>query len=240
LRPEIKLEDGYRQELQVRKNEIFYTGNERKGLFILLGDEPHLNIEHYAETFFDVVETLNIKRVVVVGGVYGPVPYDKERQISCTVSLLRLKAEMSEYSVRFSNYEGGVSIGSYLADLAEKRGIEYIVWYALVPAYDLSQLSPNLQGMVVENDFKAWYDLMRRINHMFGLGPDLADLARRSDDLLMAMADKLDAVERRLPQLNIREHLAELASDFVEMPFMPLDEVWERELGDLFDDMEDE
>ncbi|MBI1879282.1 MAG: PAC2 family protein [Chloroflexi bacterium] len=239
LRPEIKLEDGYRQELRARKNEIFYTGNERKGLFIFLGDEPHLNIERYAGAFFDTVEALNVKRVVVVGGVYGPVPFDKERQVSCTVSLPRLKAEMSEYAVRFSNYEGGVSIGSYLADLAEQRGIEYIVWYSLVPAYDLSQLSPNLQGMVVENDFKAWYDLMRRLNHMFGLRLDLADLARRSDELLTAMADKLDALERRLPQLNIREHLAELASDFVELPFMPLDDVWERELGDLFDDMED-
>lgn len=240
LRPEIKLEDGYRQELKVRKNEIFYSGNERKGLFIFLGDEPHLNIERYAETFFDMVEALNVKRVVVVGGVYGPVPYDKERQVSCTFSLPRLKAEMSEYAVRFSNYEGGVSIGSYLADLAEQRDIEYIVWYALVPAYDLSQLSSNLQGMVVENDFKAWYDLMRRLNHMFGLQLDLAELARRSDELLTAMADKLNALERRLPQLNIREYLAELASDFVEMPFIPLDDVWERELGDLFDDMGDE
>jgi proteasome assembly chaperone (PAC2) family protein len=240
LRPEIKLEDGYRQELKDRKNEIFYTGNERKGLFIFLGDEPHLNIERYAETFFDLVESLNIKRVVAVGGVYGPVPYDKERMVSCTYSLPRLKDVMNDYAVSFSNYEGGVSIGSYLADQAEKRGIEYVVWYALVPAYDLSQLSPNLQGMVVENDFKAWYDLMRRLNHMFGVGLDLSELARRSDELLTALADKLDALEQRLPQLNISEHLAELAGDFVELPFMPLDDVWERELGNLFDDMEDE
>lgn len=240
LRPEIKLEQGYRQELKHRKNEIFYTGNERKGLFLFLGDEPHLNIESYAETFFDLVESQNIKRVVAVGGVYGPVPYDKERMVSCTYSLPRLKDEMNDYAVSFSNYEGGVSIGSYLADQAEQRGIEYVVWYALVPAYDLSQLSPNLQGMVVENDFKAWYDLMRRLNHMFGLRLDLSDLARRSDELLTALADKLDALEQRLPQLNIREHLAELAGDFVELPFMPLDDVWERELGDLFDDMEDE
>jgi hypothetical protein len=147
---------------------------------------------------------------------------------------------MNDYAVSFSNYEGGVSIGSYLADQAEKRGIEYVVWYALVPAYDLSQLSPNLQGMVVENDFKAWYDLMRRLNHMFGVGLDLSELARRSDELLTALADKLDALEQRLPQLNISEHLAELAGDFVELPFMPLDDVWERELGNLFDDMEDE
>jgi proteasome assembly chaperone (PAC2) family protein len=240
LRPEIKLEDGYRHLLKVRKNDFFYTGNERKGLFIFLGDEPHMNVELYAETFFDAVETLGVKRVIVVGGVYGAVPYDKERQISCVFSLPRLKAELAEYAVRFANYEGGVSIGSYLADQAEQRGLEYIVWYAFVPAYDFSQLSPNLQGLVVENDFKAWYDLMRRFNHMAGLGLDLADLGRRSDELLTVMADKLDTLERRLPQHNLREYLAELTGDFVETPFIPLDDVWERELGDLFENLDDE
>ena len=34
LRPEIKLEDGYRKELRVKKNEFFYTGDEHKGLVI--------------------------------------------------------------------------------------------------------------------------------------------------------------------------------------------------------------
>jgi proteasome assembly chaperone (PAC2) family protein len=240
LRPQVKLEDGYRRELQIRKNELFYTDIERKGLFIFLGDEPHLDIERYAEAFFNMVEMLEVKRVVVVGGVYGAVPYDKERQISCTFSLPSLKAELAEYAVRFANYGGGVSIGTYLADQAEQRGLEYITWYGFVPAYDFSQLAENLQGVVVENDFKAWYDLMRRLNHMFGLRLDLSDLARRSDELLTTMANKLDTLERRQPNLDLREYLAELTRDFTETPFIPLDDVWERELGDLFNDLDDE
>jgi hypothetical protein len=146
---------------------------------------------------------------------------------------------MNEYAVRFSNYEGGVSIGSYLADQAEARGIEYIVWYALVPAYDLSQLSPNLQGMVVENDFKAWYDLMRRLNYMFGLGLDLADLQHHSEELTATIAAKIEELAREMPQLKVKEYLAEVAKDFTERPFMPLDDVWARELGDLLDDIAD-
>ena len=35
-----------------------------------------------------------------------------------------------------------------------------------------------------------------------------------------------------------REYLEQLASEFTEMSFMPLDDVWERELGDLFQDMD--
>src|SRR5438093_13187329 len=47
LRPEVKFEDGYRKEMHHSQNELFYTGNEHKGIVIFLGDEPHLGIERY-------------------------------------------------------------------------------------------------------------------------------------------------------------------------------------------------
>jgi proteasome assembly chaperone (PAC2) family protein len=239
LRPAIKLDEGYRQELTSRRNELFYAGDDRKGLLIFLGEEPHLNVERYAAAFFNVVKELSVKRVVAVGGVYGAMPYDKDREVSCVYSLRGMKDELAKYAVKFSNYEGGATIGTYLVDRAEQRGVEFLDFYAFVPAYDFSQLSTGLQGVRVENDFKAWYDLMRRFNHMFDLGIDLSDLERQSDELTSSMDSKIAELEREMPQLKVREYMEELARDFTEMPFMPLDEVWERELGDLFKDMND-
>ena len=74
---------------------------------------------------------------------------------------------------------------------------------------------------------------------MFDLGIPLSDLERKSDELTSSMDDKIAQLERTMPQLKVREYMETLAEDFVEMPFMPLGEVWERELGDLFKDMED-
>jgi proteasome assembly chaperone (PAC2) family protein len=239
LRPEIKLDEGYRKELTTRKNEFFYSGDDKKGLAIFLGEEPHLNVERYAEAFLYAVEELGVRRVAAVGGVYGAMPYDKDREISCVYSLPGMKDELAEYAVKFSNYEGGATIGTYFVDSAEQSGIEFLVFYAFVPAYDLSELSTHLQGMRIENDFKAWYDLTRRLNHMFDLRIDLSDLRRRSDELTSSMDYKIDELERAMPQLRVREYVEGLSRDFVEMPFMPLGEVWERELGDLFEDMED-
>ncbi len=238
LRPEIKLEEGRRTELKTRKNELFFAGDEHKGLVIFLGDEPHLNVNRYAQALFDAAQTLRVRRIAAVGGVYNAVPYDKDREIICTYSLPQMKEELTEYAVRFSNYEGGVSIGSYLADRAERLGIEYLVFYALVPMYDLSQLSPLLQGMVIEQDFKAWYDLMRRFNFMFRLGLDLADLERRSHELVRSVAAKIELLDKQMPQLHVREHLAKLTAEFVEMSFMPLDDVWKTGLKDLFEPSE--
>jgi proteasome assembly chaperone (PAC2) family protein len=239
LRPEIRLDEGYREELRTRKNEFFYSGDDRNGLVIFLGEEPHLNVELYAEAFFHAVAELGVRRVAAVGGVYGAMPYDKDRQISCVYSLPVMKDELTKYAVKFSDYEGGTTIGTYLVDKAEQSGVEFLVFYAFVPVYDFSELSAHLQGMRIENDFKAWYDLMGRLNHMFDLGIDLSDLRERSDELLSSMGSKIDELDRALPQLKVREYVEGLSRDFVEMPFMPLGEVWERELGDLFKDMED-
>lgn len=239
LRPEIKLEQGYRQTLQTRKNELFYVGNAQKGLIIFLGDEPHLAVDEYAKAFFDAVEALSVKRVAALGGVYGPVPYDKDREIACVYSQPHLKEEMSEYVVRFSDYEGGATIGSYLLDEAEKRGLEYFAFYGFVPAYDLSQnQSIPLQSLRIENDFKAWYDIMRRLSHMFGLEYSLSDLDERSDELINSMSAKIDELEQKLPQLNVKAYIEEVTGDFTETSFMPLGDVWKRELGDLFEDLE--
>ncbi|MBC8263219.1 MAG: PAC2 family protein [Anaerolineales bacterium] len=238
FRPEIRLDEGYRQELRTRKNEIFYAGNDRKGLVVFLGEEPHLNVELYAEAFFYAVKELGVRRVAAVGGVYGAMPYDKDREISCVYSLPEMKDELAEYAVKFSNYEGGTTIGTYLVDRAEQSGVEFLVFYGFVPAYDLSELSPHLQGMRIERDFKAWYDLMRRLNHMLDLGIDLSSLVRQGDALISSMDHKVDELERAMPQLRVREYVESLTRDFIEMSFMPLGEVWERELGDLFEDME--
>jgi proteasome assembly chaperone (PAC2) family protein len=237
FRPEIKLEDGYRVELRVKQNEIYFAENGDKPVFIFLGDEPQLNIERYTEAFFSLVKEFHVSRVIALGGVYGAVPYDKERQVTCTYSLRPMKDELAEYAVSFSNYEGGVSIGSYLADRAEKLGIEYLVMYAIVPLYDLTQLSPLLQTLMIEQDRKAWYDVMRRVNHMLKLGFDLSDLERASRQLIQTFDAKIDDLEKAIPQVNVREHLSRLTADFVEPSFMPLDDVWKKGLGDLFKDL---
>ena len=173
LRARVELDQGYRKQLTSRRNEFFHTGDDRRGLVIFRGEEPHLNVERYAEAFFDVVERLGIRRVVALGGVHGPAPYDRDRHVSCVYSLPDMKAELERYAVEFSNYQGGVSITTYLVDAAVRRGIEYLALYAVVPYYDLRQLSVRFAAIQLEKDFKAWHDLANRFNHMFELNLDL-------------------------------------------------------------------
>jgi len=238
LRPEVHTKDGVVQEMRVIKTEIYFTELGEKGIFIFLGEEPHVNEEEYADAFFDIVDTLGVKRVVAVGGVYGAMPFNKDRDISCVFSLEEMRKEMEEYAVRFSGYEGGTTIGSYLAYHAGQRNKEYICFHGFVPAYDFGQVMLPAQSVRIEDDVKAWYDIMRRTDFMFHLGMDLSELRIQSDELISSMEEQMEELSRQAPQLDVHAYMQKLEDEFTENPFMPLDDVWERELGDLLDDLE--
>ncbi len=240
LRPVVKLNEGYREAFQQRRNEFFYAGDDERGFVLFLGEEPHLNEARYAKAFLDAVEQLGIKRVAAVAGVYGPVPYDKDRDVSCVYSLPEMKRELSQYAIRFSDYEGGATISTYLADQAESRAIEFFTFYAFVPSYDFSNLSPQaqitVQAVAIGEDFKAWYDLMRRLTHMFNLELDLSDLERRGTELGQAWDTKIAHVDGTMPELGVRDYMNKVDEDFEEVRFEPLSAVWEEALRDLFND----
>ena len=240
LRPVVKLNEGYREALERRRNEFFYAGDRERGFHLFLGEEPHQNEARYAEAFFDAVEELGVKRVAAVAGVYGPVPYDRDRDISCVYSLRGMKEELSQYAVRFSNYEGGATISTYLAHKAEPRGIEFFTFYALVPSYDFSSRSMVVHPVVIEEDFKAWYDLMSRLNRMFDLGVELSDLGRQGEELIATWDSKIDHLAQTMPQLKVREYMEKVNADFTEEAFVQLGDVWEGALRDLFDEEDDE
>lgn len=233
LRPEIKLHDGYRQTIERYANAFFYAELQGKGLVIFLGHEPHMRVEQYVATLLDAVQALRVRRVVALGGVYGAIPYDKDRHVHCVYSLATMKEELAKYGVIFSDYQGGATIGAYLAHRAEQRGVEVVDLYAFIPAYDFGEVSQLVQGLRIDSDYKAWYEVTRRIKYMFDLPLDLSQLEQQSAELVASLDAKITELERQAPQLRIREYLERLNREFTEVPFLPLDDVWERELRDL-------
>ncbi len=238
VRPLIKLEDGYRREFEEKRNELFYAGNEEQGVVIFLGDEPHMNVERYGRAFLGAAKALGVNRIAGFAGVYGAVPYNRDRQIHCIYSLPDMKEELDNYALSFSNYEGGSSIGSYLVHRAEAEAMPFVVFYGFVPAYDFSQSVTNPPGLRLEQDFKAWYDIMRRVNHLLGINIDLVQLQRQGEQLIEVMDAEVADFEEKMPQLNVRTYLEKLESSFTELSFFPLADAWEDGLRDLFADDE--
>jgi proteasome assembly chaperone (PAC2) family protein len=239
LRPVIQIEDGRVANLEQRRNELYYTGSDEQGLIIFLGDEPHMNMEQYSAAFFAAAQALGVRSIATVAGVFGPTPYDKDRQISCLYSLPHMRAFLEEYALNFSNYEGGSSIDSFLAEMAARQEMEFFTFYAFVPAYDFSQSVIEPRGIQIERDYLAWFNVMQRLNHIFSLGLDLKELEQESQQMIEAVDAKIEELIEELPQLNIRDYLDKLEEQFTELSFVPLDDVWERELRDIFGNLDE-
>jgi proteasome assembly chaperone (PAC2) family protein len=245
LRPVVTLEEGHRKRLQQKRNEFFCPAEAEtemafeKGFLIFLGEEPHQNEEQYAKAFLDAVQNLGVERVAAVAGVYGSVPYNKDRDISCVYSLPGMKDELSRYAIRFSDYEGGATISTYIADKAEQRGIEFFALYGFVPSYDFSTESMAVHPIVIEEDYKAWYDMMRRLDHMFDLGIDLSDLERKSAELSSTWDSKIEQLANTMPELKVKDYIENVNADFTETSFVPLSNVWEEALRDIFEEDEE-
>ncbi len=235
VRPVVRFDDGFPQSLESQRNELYYTGDEQRGLLIFLGDEPHMNIEKYVAALLGTVEEMGVRRIIGLGGVYGELPYDKERMISCNYSRPQLKEELENLAVHFTDYHGGASIGSYFCRRAAERDIEFVGLYAMVPTYDFSNIPQIGNAIRLENDFMAWLGVMRRVNYMLKMDIDLSDLQERSRRLVEVVDARVEELESASPQLSVREYMERLAEEFDEVPFEPLDAVWEEELRRLLD-----
>lgn len=235
VRPVVKFNQGHPEELQVPENEIYFSGDEKRGLVFLIGDEPHLDIERYTSVILRLAKKCGARRIIGLGGIYGEVPYDKERLVTGIYSLPRMKEEVARLAVSLSDYEGGASIGSYLCKRAGDQGMEYIGLYAIVPAYDFSGDEENGNSLRLENDFGAWLTVTRRLNYILKMEIDLEDLEARSKELVDVVRSKVDEVDQAAPQLGIRAMLTRISEGFTEVVFNPLDEVWEDEIKRLMD-----
>ncbi|UCD43028.1 MAG: PAC2 family protein, partial [Chloroflexota bacterium] len=47
VRPIVKFNQGYPEELETQHNDLYYVEHNQHGLLIFLGDEPQLDIERY-------------------------------------------------------------------------------------------------------------------------------------------------------------------------------------------------
>ena len=235
VRPIVKYDEGIPVSLQTNENEIYYARHGDKGWVIFLGDEPHLNIDEYVAAFLHIAEVLNVRRIIGFGGVYGELPYDKERLISSSFSVPRLKTEVQRLAVNLTEYHGGASIGSVICKRAGEQDREFVSLYAFVPAYEFSSNMQVGNSIRIENDYFAWLGLLRRLNYMLKSDLDTADLEKKSKKLIRAVDSKVEELENSSPQMGVREYLRKLSDDFTETVFNPLDDVWEDELRRLYE-----
>ena len=236
MRPMVRHNDGHPEGLRTQRNQYYYTEVNGKGVILFMGDEPHMDVERYTREFLETAKDLNVKRIIMFGGIYAEVPYDKERYTTSIFSLPAMRDEVSNMAVDLSNYQGPGSIGSYLCHRAGEQNIEMIGLYTFCPIFQFGNMDEIAKTIRIENDYIAWLGVMRRVNHMLGLDFDLEDLEQKGDDLIKRIEANVSELDNKYPELQVGEHMRRLSDEFEENSFSPLEDVWQDELRKLGDD----
>ncbi len=240
VRPIVRFRDGYPESLERPNNVIYFAEVHGKGVAIFIGDEPHMDAERYTHSIVDIAQRLGNARLISLGGVYAQLPFDKPRPVHTTYSLQRLRPVLEEVNVQFTGYQGGASIGAYLARVAAERNHEYIGMYAFVPLLNFDQMSDAEASLRIESDYRAWIDILRRLGYFQKIKFDLSELQHLADDLQKAVDRKIAELDEHRPDRALREKFDRMSQEFESQEFDPRNAVWEEALRDLLDDEEDD
>ena len=208
LRPVFKMQDGLIVESHFPVNEFYCatnTGSEHD-LILLRGNEPSLNWEEYAETVVDLACSLGAARLYAMCGILDMSPYTREPLISCTCTDSKVKQEMENYHVTFSNREGMASFGQILIYTCQKKGLEGVNFTVRVPCY------PEFKLFLGESP-KSLKAILVRLKDLTHFDMDFDELGTK----IQEVEGKLDFVRQQ--NSNFNTFIQELEKQYVEMPY---------------------
>jgi len=206
FRPLVSLEDGLVKDYHQIENLFYY--DTKNQLILFEGKEPNLKWDLFCECIFALAEEFSVKEMFFVGSYAGLVPHTREPPIMCTVSDESIKEYLSQYQIKFSNYQGPCSIINQLTRTAPELGIKMVSLVAEIPAY--------VQG----RNPRCLEAVLKRLAALLHLELNLEPIRRLSDSL----EKKIDTlIEERSELAN---HIKKLEANYDE-------EVFDTDMGDL-------
>jgi proteasome assembly chaperone (PAC2) family protein len=133
FRPHIQIKDGLVQSVEMPSNRFFV--HEPSNLVLFLGREPHMHWRGFRDCVLKLAEQADVRRIIFVGSFGGTVPHTREPRVYVTCSTPELLAQMRQYAVGRTGYEGPGSFTTYLMSQAPDAGIEMVSLVAEIPGY---------------------------------------------------------------------------------------------------------
>lgn len=133
FRPDISIENGIVQCVELPRNEFFAA--EKQNLILFKGQEPNLSWQRFGESIFQVARDCGVKRLLFVGSFGGAVPHTREPRMFVTCSTEELHRELKDVGLRRTNYEGPGSFMTWLMLQASAIDLEMVSLVAEIPGY---------------------------------------------------------------------------------------------------------
>jgi proteasome assembly chaperone (PAC2) family protein len=153
-------------------------------IIVGLGAEPHLRWRRYADVILELVETLQVQQVVLLGAYLADVVYS--RPVGVTGFAMD-PAVLEKLGVVASAYEGPTGIVGILAERLQRNGVEVASLWAGLPHY--ISATPNPRGALA---------LVQTLTSLLGIALDEAPLRREA----AAFEQRISSIVAEDPDLS--------------------------------------
>lgn len=165
VRPHISLDAKGERVLTWPSNDFFYHHGERD-LILLVGTEPSLRWQSYAQAIIDLARQQGVFLMVTLGALLDAVPHTRDIRVSGASSSPQWRQALEDMGILPSRYEGPTGISGVLLYLCQRLGIPYATIWGHCPHYLQTMMNPVVS-----------LALVRRLAQLLGLEVDLKELS---------------------------------------------------------------
>ncbi|MEE9534374.1 MAG: PAC2 family protein [Acidimicrobiia bacterium] len=169
-RPTIVVEDGQAREVSWPATKLYAAEmtDRDHDLVVVVGSEPQLRWQGFAQVITDLLRDLGVKQVVLLGAFLAQTPHTSPVPVMGTADDPQVLIELG---VRGANYEGPTGIVGVLGPILREEGFDVMSFWAATPHYLGTNANP-----------KAMLALLEKTAKVLDLSVDASELATVSGD----------------------------------------------------------
>jgi proteasome assembly chaperone (PAC2) family protein len=199
-RPQVRLKADGERDIQWPRSEFFgwHPGDDRDGLLLFCGPEPHHRWHTYTKAFLDMAERSGVRRIVSIGALLAGAPHTRPIRVTARCTDASSRSLLEAWGIyRPPTYQGPTGISSVVLDAAEKRGMQHVGFMGQAPHY--------LQDTENPAAIQALVACVARLLH---LSPDMSHFAEAIRDF-RTQCDRAVARDRAT-----QEHVRQLEQEY--------------------------
>lgn len=173
VRPTASIQQGVVRQLDM-PSACFWAWHDDRAehdVVLLLGVEPHLRWNEFADSVLDFAGELGVERLFTVGGVNNWVPHTIEPVVSVVANDPELARELGRHGADATTYEGPSSVHTLLLLSAGNRGLKAASLWGHAPFY-----------IQVPNT-KVCYGVLKVLSETMSIDFDLDEIREAADEL---------------------------------------------------------
>jgi proteasome assembly chaperone (PAC2) family protein len=199
-RPEVRLRPEGGRDIRWPRSEFFAwdPGDERDGLLLFSGPEPHERWQTYTKAFLGVAERCGVRRIVSLGALLAGAPHTRPVRVTARCTDPAAKSLLEAWGIyRPPTYEGPTGISTVVLDAAERRGMQHVGFMGQAPHYLPDSENPAAIEILVSY-----------VARLLDLSPDMSHF-REAIQEFRVQCDRAVARDRAT-----REHVRKLEQEY--------------------------